>query len=444
MDPSNTDHTVNGAGRGGGGSNSTDDLFNFSQAAASMFMNPTTTTTTTAGTSGEHGMDEMWGMGDAASMFFNMDAFSSAPATATATTTGPTAGIDLSAAFGLDMNGASMDPDAWKMLLQGDPSMDDLFSGFASSIGPAAAAAAGHPTAPLAAPAGDPNAMFGVTSAMATLAPSDLDALSRPSVVAPSSSSSSQLKSPTPSAAKKPRAPKPKKPTTAVPVVAPQATKAKTKAKKAATPKLTSPTPDISAMSPKAREPSSPDALRRSIKPKADGAATPASPTPSAKSITHQQMPPAAVTQPSTASNAFTTVFQSPPQPPPPSQQQLYQAQQQQQQQQNAYLYQQQLQHQQHQQQQQQQQQHQIALANIMNLPPAQRMNVLQQLQASSANIPANQALLMAYQQLQLQQQQQQQTGVNTSVIQGSPYITNAQLQQQQQPGSMPQMMAAA
>ncbi|KAJ1888694.1 hypothetical protein LPJ71_008411, partial [Coemansia sp. S17] len=64
MDPSNgpNDHHnqgVNGAGRS---NNNNDDLFNFSQAA-SMFMNGGTST---GAGSGEHGMDEMWGMGDAA------------------------------------------------------------------------------------------------------------------------------------------------------------------------------------------------------------------------------------------------------------------------------------------------------------------------------------------------------------------------------------------
>ncbi|KAJ2908942.1 SWI/SNF chromatin-remodeling complex subunit, partial [Coemansia aciculifera] len=71
-------------------------------------------------------------------------------------------------------------------------------------------------------------------------------------------------------------------------------------------------------------------------------------------------------------------------------------------------------------------------------MPPASRLSVLQQLQASGGNIPANQALLMAYQQLQQQQQQQQQGGVNmaSAGMQGSPYMANTQptsMSQQQQ-----------
>ncbi|KAJ2859495.1 SWI/SNF chromatin-remodeling complex subunit, partial [Coemansia aciculifera] len=505
MDPSNGggDHNNHNQGANGVSRNNTDDLFNFSQAA-SMFINGGTS----AGTaSGEHGMDEMWGMGDAANMFFNMDAFSSAPATAigngtsattTATTTGQAAtssGIDLSAAFGLDMNGASMDPDAWKMLLQADPSMDDLFSGFGASGG--VGSSSGVVASSLSIPPGadqHSGAMFGITSPMATLAPADLEALSRPSHLGLSSAqtmvpqptsvaTASQLKSPTPSA-KKPRAPKAKKSATtaaaaAAPAAAPQAKAAKSKAKKAATPKLKSPTPmpDLSSGTSPATasavaggivsggaksaaavlgESPAPDAIRR-IKPKADGTvgtpAAAASPTPSAKSVgphpQQQQMMPQLYSQaamapgqtigPSvSAAAAFSAanMFQSP--------QQMYQTPQQQQQ--NAYLvHQQQQQQQQYQQQQQQQQQqqlqqHQIALANIMNLPPAQRLNVIQHLQASTTNVPFNQGLLMAYQ--QLQQQQQQPGGVNTSSgMQGSPYIPNASAQpgQQQQ-----QMMATA
>ncbi|KAJ2056064.1 SWI/SNF chromatin-remodeling complex subunit [Coemansia sp. S146] len=494
MDPSNGggDHNNHNQGANGVGRNNTDDLFNFSQAA-SMFINGGTS----AGTaSGEHGMDEMWGMGDAANMFFNMDAFSSAPATAigngtsaATTTTGQAAtssGIDLSAAFGLDMNGASMDPDAWKMLLQADPSMDDLFSGFGASGG--VGSSSGVVASSLSIPPGADQhsaAMFGITSPMATLAPADLEALSRPSHLGLSSAqtmvpqpasvaTASQLKSPTPSA-KKPRAPKAKKSATAAaaaaPAAAPQAKTAKAKAKKAATPKLKSPTPmpDLSSgtspgtasavaggiVSGGAKsaaavlgESPAPDAIRR-IKPKADGTvgtpAAAASPTPSAKSVgphphqqqqQQQQMMPQLYSQAAmapgqsigpnvSAAAAFSAanMFQSP--------QQMYQTPQQQQQ--NAYLV---------QQQQQQLQQHQIALANIMNLPPAQRLNVIQHLQASTTNVPFNQGLLMAYQ--QLQQQQQQPGSVNTSSgIQGSPYMPNASAQPGQQQQQQ-QMMATA
>ncbi|KAJ2580095.1 hypothetical protein GGH95_002771, partial [Coemansia sp. RSA 1836] len=150
MDPSSNGANQGGINGSAAGRSTTDELFNFSQAAASMFMNGTTNGGAVSSNTGEHvgggggGMDDMWGMSDSTNTFFNMDAFSSAPATAigngannTATTStsgggGVSSGIDLSAAFGIDMSGASMDPDAWKMLLQGDPSMDDLFAGFGS------------------------------------------------------------------------------------------------------------------------------------------------------------------------------------------------------------------------------------------------------------------------------------------------------------------------
>ncbi|KAJ2472173.1 hypothetical protein GGI02_001772, partial [Coemansia sp. RSA 2322] len=324
MDPSSS----GGGTGGGGGSRTADDLFNFSQAAASMFMNGASGGGPggNGASAGEHGMDEMWGMGDAANMFFNMDAFSSAPVSAIGNGTAAGSNIDLSTAFGLDMNGSSMDPEAWKMLLQGDPTMDDLFGGFSASVGAASTVAMGS----LSIPGSSHSAMFGggavAPASMATLAPADLDALSRPqqimsmlpSASLPSAaphaaappSAAAQLKSPTPSA-KKPRAPKPKKsasavaPTTKVAGAGIEKPAPKSKAKKAATPKLKSPTPLPpssdptalmspagaspaavgSAFKPPGGAPESPgtEAARRAIKPKAEGAA--ASPTPSTRSV---------------------------------------------------------------------------------------------------------------------------------------------------------------
>ncbi|KAJ1842213.1 hypothetical protein LPJ70_003911, partial [Coemansia sp. RSA 2708] len=276
---------ANGAGASAGGSDARpEEYLNFSQAA-SMFM----------GSSGDSGLEDLWGMGDATNMFFNMDAFSSAPgsaggnpassaptapsssvaATAAAQATGPAdggqadGGVDLST-LGFDVGGASMDAEAWKMLLQGDPSMDELFGGsgggFGSGGGTVSAVAA--PTAQV-----PPGAAAGT----GTLAPADLDALNRQQMPPPPA-----VKSPTPSA-KKPRQPKPKKAASA------KGEKTKSKAKKAATPKLKSPTPSPATGDAGMRGgPASPasDTMRR-IKPKGDGASV-ASPTPSAKSITAQ------------------------------------------------------------------------------------------------------------------------------------------------------------
>ncbi|KAJ1864239.1 hypothetical protein LPJ78_003531, partial [Coemansia sp. RSA 989] len=261
---------TNGADTGGGtGDSGADDFLNFSQAT-SMF------------SSGDTGLEDLWNMGDATNMFFNMDAFSSAPASAggnSSTSAAPAstqppassaeaqANVDLSS-LGFDMGGASMDPEAWKMLLQGDPSMDELFggSGGAGSIGGTASAAMG------------PTAVAPQAMASGTLAPADLDALNKQQMPPPMP----QIKSPTPTA-KKPRQPKAKKASGA------KVDKTKSKAKKAATPKLKSPTPQpVSALSDAggARNgPASPasDTMRK-IKPKADSVSI-ASPTPSAKSV---------------------------------------------------------------------------------------------------------------------------------------------------------------
>ncbi|KAJ2731228.1 hypothetical protein H4S06_006912, partial [Coemansia sp. BCRC 34490] len=159
------------------------------------------------------GLDDIWGMSDATNLFFNMDAFSSAPssaigngAAASSTMMGASAlssgaaaslnpqqqqqqmqvqqnqqnqaasatGIDLSS-LGFDMGGSSMDPEAWRMLLQGDPSMDDLFGSsgsFGSGVGASASlTGSGIDTAHRLA--------NNNTAPAATLVPADLDALSR-------------------------------------------------------------------------------------------------------------------------------------------------------------------------------------------------------------------------------------------------------------------------
>ncbi|KAJ2801421.1 hypothetical protein H4R21_002798, partial [Coemansia helicoidea] len=209
------------------------------------------------------GFEDLWGIGDAASMFFNMDAFSSAPATGGGSgplmAGGATLAADSGSAstadlFGFDMGGTSMDADALKLILQGDTSMDELLGGLGTSAGGGAAVPAAGP-------------MVG-----ATLAPADLDAMA----AASSQPAAVTVKSPTP-LAKKPRPPKAKK------AAAPKADRpSKAKAKKAATPKLKSPTPQPADAA--RTGPTSPasDTVRR-IKPKADSIA---SPTPSAKSIT--------------------------------------------------------------------------------------------------------------------------------------------------------------
>ncbi|KAJ2228988.1 hypothetical protein IWW45_006384, partial [Coemansia sp. RSA 485] len=250
IDPSSAG--ADGSGGGNGNSGGADDFLGFQN---SMFMG------------NEANMDEMWGIGGgdaAANIFFNMDAFSSAPTT-TADAASSAAGgqpqnnMDL-ASLGFDM-GASVDPEAWKMLLQGDPAMDDIFGGFGqqpltSSVDTQVlgAAAVSQPLVQTQM-VGQQHQQHqpGVSMAGGTLAPSDLDALRNPAaataanITAPAPGAASQaaaasaavslpqpIKSPTPSAtAKKPRQTKPKKP------AAPKGEKAsKAKAKKAATPKL--------------------------------------------------------------------------------------------------------------------------------------------------------------------------------------------------------------
>ncbi|KAJ1946628.1 hypothetical protein GGF37_001042, partial [Kickxella alabastrina] len=350
LDPSSStagntnDHS---GGGGGGGNGRTDDFaMNFSQN--SMFM-----------ANNDGNMDEMWGIGGdaAANIFFNMDAFSSAPTSAVGNAT-PSAAMPASSApapasasasaaagaldlasLGFDMTGGGMDPEAWKMLLQGDPAMDDLFGGFA----PALASTALDPQAAGAAQMGSQMQQQMVQQQqqqqqhhqklqhhqqqqlqlqqsqvqnqfhhqqqqqqhlqhqhqlqMGTLAPADLEALTRAPPQQPMSAATlppalpaTTLKSPA-TTTKKPRQPKAKK------APAPKGEKTtKSKAKKAATPKLKSPTPQ-----PTTPQDSSPGnatispntEIMRKIRPKAEGAAAGvgvgASPTPSAKSASVQQ-----------------------------------------------------------------------------------------------------------------------------------------------------------
>ncbi|KAJ1644371.1 hypothetical protein LPJ64_003937, partial [Coemansia asiatica] len=335
IDPSSAN--ADGGGNAGGGS--ADDFLNFQNT---MFMG------------NEANMDEMWGIGGgdaAANIFFNMDAFSSAPSTTTADIAAsaaagqPQNNMDL-ASLGFDM-GASVDPEAWKMLLQGDPSMDDIFGGFgqqplASSVDTQVLGVSTAANPAVSQPLGQSQMpgqqhQGGVSLAGGTLAPSDLDALRNPaaaaaaaaSITAPPSvttataagASSSvaaaaaaavslprPIKSPTPSATtKKTRQTKPKKP------AAPKGEKAsKAKAKKAATPKLKSPTPQITDPTANNSSNNSPLASNvttaispsaesvRKIRPKADSsagaAAVGASPTPSVKSVQHQAAPSATPT----------------------------------------------------------------------------------------------------------------------------------------------------
>ncbi|KAJ1989999.1 hypothetical protein EDC05_004351, partial [Coemansia umbellata] len=447
------------------GSRADDFALSFSQAA-SMFMG----SAGTGGSGADSGLDDLWGMGDATNLFFNMDAFSSAPASAVgngpaqssfnaanntsnanAASSGGAGGIDL-AALGFDMAGASMDPDAWRMLLQGDPSMDDLLGGFGASAGgqplatsnpsapgtvnandtqlgaSSAAAAAAAAAAMMSSATALPTSMLSHAAPAATLVPADLDALSKN----PAQQQAS-LKSPTPTA-KKPRQTKPKKP------AAPKGEKAaKSKAsRKGATPKLKSPTPQPNAATDslptsqasgssdaKATLSPSAEAVRR-IKPKAEGGVA-ASPTPSAKSASGQgQQQPAAYQLSHGASatptgmlngqmpqqNAFVSSMPGQNVTNVSTMQAAQQQQQpqslQQQAQHNAFLM------QQHQQQQQQQQafllqQQQLlqsqAIQGLAHLSPAQRAQFIQQLQAAGG--PANQALLVALQQQAHQAQQQ-------------------------------------
>ncbi|KAJ1799407.1 hypothetical protein LPJ59_001852 [Coemansia sp. RSA 2399] len=261
------------------------------------------------------GLDDIWGMGDSTNLFFNMDAFSSAPASAigngsTASNAmmpqaqqqqqqqqlqqlqlqqqpaavgagggGGGGGIDLSS-LGFDMGGSSMDPEAWRMLLQGDPSMDDLFGGGGGGGG-LTADIAQRPSIP--------------QPPVATLVPADLDALSKnyhlPAPHTPS------IKSPAPTA-KKPRQTKSKKASSAKGEKSGGGVAAKSKAssatagagaasRKGATPKLKSPTPQPMLPVASAADSPSSDSVRR-IKPKAEPAgamvAVP-SPTPSTRPI---------------------------------------------------------------------------------------------------------------------------------------------------------------
>ncbi|KAJ1719768.1 SWI/SNF chromatin-remodeling complex subunit, partial [Coemansia erecta] len=353
-----------------------------------------------------------------------------------------------------------------------------------------------------------------------TLAPADLDALSAAGIGASPASTAnvnananaSPMKSPTPSAPKKPRQTKAKK------AAAPKAEKvSKAKAKKAATPKLKSPTPQVgdaaAAAGPSAGPANSPMAAPkapvagaispssvavRKIIPKAESGAA-SSPTPSAKSLQQQQQQQSAPPRgpsatpnsmlngqqqqqlqqqmfspptqpqnlphgamgvsgvPGSASMSAASMFQSPQmqQQQQPSLQQQAQHNAyllQQQQAQQAYMFQQQ-QQQQQQQLQQQQLQTQQALQGLASMPPMQRVQIIQQLQAT--NNPGNQPLLAALQQFhiqqlqqaQLQQQQQQQLqGTSMAMsssagMQASPYVVSGMPQnqqpQQQQPGGM-------
>ncbi|KAJ2666662.1 SWI/SNF chromatin-remodeling complex subunit [Coemansia sp. RSA 1199] len=424
---------ANGTDASGGSDAKPEDFLNFSQTA-SMFM----------GSGADSSLDDVWNLGDTTNIFFNMEAFNSAPASAgdsqasmapptsaqaslpTVDGTQTSGGMDLGA-LGFEA-GPSVDADAWQMLMQGDPALNDMFSGFGSDAGPSSVSAVAAPTS-LAPPA-----------ASGTLAPADLDALSRQQRAPPP-----PVKSPTPSA-KKPRQPKPKK------AAAPKGDKSKAKAKKAATPKLKSPTPQSDAVAKTGPGSPTSDSVRR-IKPKADGASV-ASPTPSAKSvtvstanpqmqgITGQQVPPRGPSAtPSSMANGgqpnivhpqlfspTSSVRPPPPQVMTPQQQHALTPQQQQQmlqvsgggdaaamfqmpqqsqpmpmstqQQQTLFL---------QQQQQQQQQQQNSFLQNFMVLGPAQRQHILQQMH-TSGSVHTNPGLVQVMQQQhQLAQQQQHQ-----------------------------------
>ncbi|KAJ2611470.1 SWI/SNF chromatin-remodeling complex subunit [Coemansia sp. RSA 1365] len=434
---------TNGMGSGDGLGRGDEFGLNFSQAA-SMYMG--TVGDNTGQGAGDTGLEELWNMGDDTNMFFNMDAFSSAPGSAIgngtmgssaaavmlstavpnqsvvpntvneptqALATSSGGGLDL-AALGFDMSGASMDPEAWNMLMQGDPSMDDLFNGFGG-------------TNPTGVPTNNPVAVNGSMGFKpvdtGTLAPSDLESLTK-NASASLAQAPSLVKSPTPSAAKKPRQPKSKK-------SASKSDKPKPKSRKAATPKLKSPTPQpVSVGNPTkpitiGGSPGS-DAVRK-IQPKStDGIA--ASPTPSVKSAIQQPQSAGLVQQTAQSVSSQlpgrvatpTSMINGvrPPQVPgqmfspmarPPMAQQTHsgdgtaalaasmmqhsQAQQNTAQAQYYAL----MQQQQLQQQGLQQGMQGLNLQSLMHLQPAQRAQFIQHLQASGTQ--ANSALLLALQQ---------------------------------------------